>query len=74
MDSTEAEAWFNERGWRLRVYEESGKVWADLVSADSDFTVPKYGSGESADAAIVRAKRRWDVEQEPHPPTPRRFP
>ena len=72
--AAEAEAWFDARGWRLRSYTEGATAWVDLVSARSDFTVPKYGRGESAEAAIVGAKRRWDLEQEPPPPRPRRLP
>jgi hypothetical protein len=60
------------RARRLRAHEEAGSVWIDLVSVGSNFTVPKYGSGETADAAILRAKRRWDVEQAPPPPPPPR--
>lgn len=73
-DAAEAEAYFRERRWRLRTHHDEGKWWADLVSTDSDLDVPRYGVGASEAAAIVSAKQRWVVEQEPPQPLARRLP
>ena len=38
--------------------------WADLVSiANPEYTVANYGSGTSADDAVIRARRRYGSEQ-----------
>ncbi|MDQ3822650.1 MAG: hypothetical protein M3321_05360 [Actinomycetota bacterium] len=73
-DATEAEAYFRERDFGVRTHHTDGKWWADLVSLRSRFEAPMYGVGSTEIEAIVSAKRRWIVEQEPSPPLSRRLP
>ena len=73
-NASEAEAYFRDRRLRIRTHQTDGRWWADLVSTDSDFEVPQYGVGATETEAVIRAKQRWRVEQEPPPPLPRRLP
>jgi hypothetical protein len=60
----EVQAWFQERGFRLELREESGRFWADLVSlATQSVLAPLYGGGESDVAAANRARARYEQEQ-----------
>jgi phosphohistidine phosphatase len=68
-----AERWFNARNWKLRTYREGDEYWTDLIGRSGP-AVEKYGRGSSAEAAILSAKDRWDVEQEGLRPLPRRLP
>jgi hypothetical protein len=75
--SDDPETYFTQRRFGLRLYEDAkeGDWSADLTSADRERTLQRrYGSGVSADAAALRAQRRYHVEQEPDPPLPRRLP
>lgn len=88
LDDQDADAYFAERGFRLRVREvnlddqlarqapsRGSTHWADLLSLDSDVVVSEaYGSGMSDEDARLRAMYRWQVEQEPPLPLPRRLP
>jgi hypothetical protein len=43
---------------------ENHTHWAHLVSLrDPDFVVRNYGSGKSAEGAVIRARRRYGSEQ-----------
>lgn len=73
-DASEAEAYLRERNFSARTYQSGGRWWADVASTRGDYVFPKYGVGSTASEAIVSAKRRWVVEQEPLPPLGRRLP
>jgi hypothetical protein len=70
----EAEAFFRERGWGIRAHDAEGKWWADLISDSTSAEVLRYGSGSTETEAVIRAKRRWAVEEEPPSPPPQRLP
>jgi hypothetical protein len=68
-DDNEAELgavseWFAERGFCVSFSEADGYVWADLTRIPSGGSVAQYGRGDTRVAAAVRAKHRYQVEQE----------
>lgn len=66
QQAAEAEAWFNARHVRLRTYRKGGEYWTDLLGKKNRrFKAVRYGRGETREAAVLRAKRRWVEEQGP---------
>lgn len=63
QEAAEAEAWFTARKFRLHTYREGQSHWTDLIAERSRFKATKYGRGNTPEASVVRAKRRWDEEQ-----------
>lgn len=60
----EVEAWFLQKGFTVSIDETDGVWWASLTAANnSDFVVPRYGSGTSPQAAAQGARERWEQEQ-----------
>ena len=59
------EEWFEELGYVVvHSVEGDGVHWVSLRSiANPDFTVARYGRGESREAAAERARQRWITEQ-----------
>jgi len=63
-DEPDPEAFFEERGFALDLYEADGVGWVDLVARDNpEFRVTGYGRGDDPDRAALAAMRRWVVEQ-----------
>jgi hypothetical protein len=59
-----AQAWLEQRGFRVDIRQEDGAYWADLISlAAEQVLAPKYGRGESPGGAASRAKARFEEEQ-----------
>ena len=61
----EVDAWFAQYGFRVQITRESHSLfWANLVSLRTgEVFAPKYGRGDSATDASLRARRRWEEEQ-----------
>ena len=59
------EVWLLEQGFRVEVEGESSKIfWAHLVQHNNpQDRAPKYGRGDSPEASIRSARRRYEVEQ-----------
>lgn len=58
--------WFRDRGFGIVVTEEDGEFWAHLFPLSSlQIGAPKYGSGDTPEAAALRARERYRIEQGP---------
>jgi hypothetical protein len=57
--------WFRELGFELRVVRAEDGVYSASLDVNPDGTAfaPDYGLGNSATAAAVRAKTRYESEQ-----------
>jgi hypothetical protein len=77
LEPLDTAAWFEKLGFRVVVSEdETGGYEADVFSLSSDRSVTRrYGTGDTREAAIESARRRYFVEQvgsevERRPPRP----
>jgi len=59
------EDWLLDQGFRVVVEKEDHDLyWTNLVHRDNPSgSVPKYGRGDSAEASVRSARRRYEVEQ-----------
>jgi hypothetical protein len=76
LEAGDVESWFAARGFLVRISDtdysdrlprnalsKTHHVWADLLSTGGRVIHPAYGSGESASAALHRARQRYRQEQ-----------
>ena len=58
-------AFFEALGYLVECRRDADGVhWASLRSIENDeFVVQKYGRGDTAEAALERARQRWLTEQ-----------
>ena len=60
----EVSTWFRERGFSIAVSEQGDDWWASLTPVDNPAAVvARYGRGDSAQSAALRARERYEQEQ-----------
>jgi hypothetical protein len=63
-EAEEAGEWLAQIGYGIEVEEVDGLYWASLTNiGDGRVIWPRYGRGESADAAVICARQRHVQEQ-----------
>jgi hypothetical protein len=63
-EAEDAKKWFSARHVRLHTYREGDAYWTDLLATrNRRFRAVRYGSGDTPEAAVLRAKSRWVQEQ-----------
>jgi hypothetical protein len=63
-DADEARDHLRTHGWEIEIEIGDGWTWAALVAAaNPDVVMRRYGRGEDEPAAVVRAWRRYRLEQ-----------
>jgi hypothetical protein len=63
---TEVSTWFRFRGFELAVVEEDATWWASITpDGNPSSVVARYGSGNTPEAAALRARERYEQEQQP---------
>lgn len=56
--------WFRDRGFHIALSQEEGVWWASLTpSSNPASALPRYGRGDSPEAAVLRAQERHEQEQ-----------
>lgn len=60
----EVSAWFKKRGFDVALSKSDGVWWAALTRIENPTQViARYGSGDSPEAAALRARERYEQEQ-----------
>ena len=60
----EVSTWFKERGFDVTVAETNGVWSASLTRTENpNAVISRYGSGDSPQAAALRARERYEQEQ-----------
>jgi hypothetical protein len=61
---SEVSSWFRSRGFELAVSKEGADWWASLTPMASPAApIARYGRGDTPEAAVLRARERYDQEQ-----------
>ena len=60
----EVSTWFRSRGFELAVADEGSTWWASIApTGNPTSVVARYGQGDTAEAAALRARERYEEEQ-----------